>query len=185
LFGEELDEPVGGVGWFAVVWGLSDVPGVGASVWVEGWVGEDLASFASDVESFAEACACVVSDFGGAVVVEVASSCAGGGFDGFGELSIGLFEVVECVGAFVFESVVYVEDEDVAVCGSSGGDADAVAVIGVCPPFGDGVGVGGGFVLPFVDWRVFHAWFDGDDSDAELGVAEGGLEHSVGHAVSS
>jgi hypothetical protein len=40
------------------------------------------------------------------------------------------------------------------------------------PPSLDGVSVCGGFRLPSLDARVFVTWFDWDDPDALLGVAE-------------
>ena len=60
--GEEVDEPVGCLGWFGVE-AVFEVFDVVAAVWVLcGWC-EDLAAFASDVEAFAESFACVVADF--------------------------------------------------------------------------------------------------------------------------
>jgi hypothetical protein len=40
------------------------------------------------------------------------------------------------------------------------------------PPSLDGVNVCGGFRLPSLDARIFVTWFDRDNPDALLGVAE-------------
>jgi hypothetical protein len=65
-----------------------------------------------------------------------------------------------------------VEDEELFVGGASGDDADSPVFVGACPPFADGVGVGGGLGCPVVDAGVFCAGLDGDDSDAFGGVGK-------------
>ena len=89
--GEEVDEPGGCVGWFEVGDGVAVLEGVFASVFVGGGWCDDVAAYASDVESFAEAFACVVAYFDGGGEVEVASAGWGEDGDGVGELAVFCF----------------------------------------------------------------------------------------------
>jgi len=54
LGGEAVHEPAGCVDWCDVVHGVAVFESVFAAVFVDGWWCDDVAAFASDVESFAE-----------------------------------------------------------------------------------------------------------------------------------
>jgi len=114
---------------------------------VDGWGCEDLSAGASDVDAWPDFGCLVVADFVGCQKVEVLSSVAGEGGDGWRQIAVGVFEFVECVGAG--DSVfVDVENEKMLLAKWSGGDADPVAGIESGVPVADDLEVGGGVCLP-------------------------------------
>jgi len=148
------------------------VPLVGVAVGVDGWWCDDLAADATNVESWSEAPAGVVSDLlsGRVGEEEVPASGSGDGHEGFGEASVLFFEVGEGFVACFGVGDVDVENKESGF--GSGGDADSVVVVGAGEPFGDEFRICCGDVLPAVQGRPLFPWSNGNDSPAFGGVVK-------------